>query len=404
MADTLFVNATATVPGTPIVAPWMNDVNTATYDHLSSVVGTNAVVANGPLSMTAYATGQNFYFVPTGANTGATTISINGLGARSITKNGAVALAANDLVVGSEAHIVYDGTRFQLINPQTIAVTGITPVANGGTGASNAQAAKTNLLIPPAGQCYMTTSGANIILLPEGGRYLTINGVQEVIPAAGVTLAPTGAAASTRYYIYAFMNAGIMTLEYATTVPVMDTASGVMIKTGDVTRTLVGQSSTNTTAGAWQNSGSTINVLSWFNRRPRSVRISLTGNIGTTSVPFVELDPTYRVSVAAWNGSAVHLAHSGAMNCNAVATINIALSVISGSVSLPNGVVDGGSTAATIASANYQANACVSAPMTATADGVSFIGLLGATAAGTMAVLGSVSPGQRCNIMAVTYG
>ncbi len=88
MADTNFVDGTSTVPGTPLVAAWHNDVNTATYDRLTAVAGTNTITATGPSSMTAYAAGQNFYLIPAITNTSAVTLNVSSLGAKAVTKNG----------------------------------------------------------------------------------------------------------------------------------------------------------------------------------------------------------------------------------------------------------------------------------------------------------------------------
>jgi hypothetical protein len=82
------------------------------------------------------------------------------------------------------------------------------------------------------GQCKLSKSGANLILLPYKGNKLTINGTSQSIPAAGITLAPP-ATTLTLYYIYAYMNAGVMTLEASTTAHVTDATTGVEIKSGD---------------------------------------------------------------------------------------------------------------------------------------------------------------------------
>ena len=54
-----------------------------------------------------------------GANTGATTINLNSLGAKAITKKGTTALAAGDIPASTMFEIAYDGTRFQLLNVGT---------------------------------------------------------------------------------------------------------------------------------------------------------------------------------------------------------------------------------------------------------------------------------------------
>ncbi|MEB2654919.1 hypothetical protein SOP89_26500, partial [Pseudomonas siliginis] len=90
------------------------------------------------------------------------------------------------------------------------------------------------------GQCRLSyVSGTQLKLSPYNGNNLIINGVPQQIPSAGVTLANTGLAASTKYYVYAYMNAGTMTLEAVTTAHATGT-NGVEQKSGDATRTLVG--------------------------------------------------------------------------------------------------------------------------------------------------------------------
>jgi hypothetical protein len=74
-----------------------------------------------------YAAGQLFSFIAQNNNTAAVTIDIDTLGARSVTRDGAVPLVANDILAGKMHLIEYDGTQFQLINGnsfQTVRVTG----------------------------------------------------------------------------------------------------------------------------------------------------------------------------------------------------------------------------------------------------------------------------------------
>jgi hypothetical protein len=154
MASTLYTS------GTVVSSPWLNDVDTATYNSLTAVAGTNTITATGPLSMLAIAAGDRFYFVPAVTNTAAVTINISGLGVQPITKYGSTNLEAGDLVAGQMALIVYDGSLFQLLNPrkfdttQTVPaanLTGTVAIANGGTGASTAATALSNLGVPPVG-------------------------------------------------------------------------------------------------------------------------------------------------------------------------------------------------------------------------------------------------------------
>jgi hypothetical protein len=93
--------------------------------------------------MTAYVAGQHFYFKQAaGANTGATTLNVDSVGAKAITKKGTTALAAGDIPASAMVHVVYDGTQFQLMNVGTdvgITADGVETLTNksydlGGTG------------------------------------------------------------------------------------------------------------------------------------------------------------------------------------------------------------------------------------------------------------------------------
>jgi hypothetical protein len=66
----------------------------------------------------AYATGQKLRINVNASNTGASTINISTLGAKSIVKVAGgitTALAANDLLTGQYAEMFYDGTNFQML-------------------------------------------------------------------------------------------------------------------------------------------------------------------------------------------------------------------------------------------------------------------------------------------------
>ena len=85
-----------------------------------TVSGTNTITATVSPSLTAYAVGQLFNFLAAATNTGAVTINISALGAKSIVKNGTTALSAGDIISGSLYQIVYDGTNFQLIGAGSV--------------------------------------------------------------------------------------------------------------------------------------------------------------------------------------------------------------------------------------------------------------------------------------------
>jgi hypothetical protein len=83
--------------------------------------GTDTITASLSPAITAYVVGQRYHFKAGGTNTGAATINLNSVGAKSIKKgpDGATALAAGDITSGGMYDVEYDGTNFQLINPGT---------------------------------------------------------------------------------------------------------------------------------------------------------------------------------------------------------------------------------------------------------------------------------------------
>lgn len=66
---------------------------------------------------TAYEAGLMIQFKAKTANTGACTLNVNGLGAKTIKKNLDEDLADNDIKAGQVVSVVYDGTNFQMVSP-----------------------------------------------------------------------------------------------------------------------------------------------------------------------------------------------------------------------------------------------------------------------------------------------
>ena len=105
---------------------------------LISASGTDTVVGTMSPTLTAYAAGQQFSFVAAATNTTAMTLNIDGLGAKAITRAGAVALISGDIVSGQAVAVTYDGTRFQTNNARVPISTGVSGL---GTGVATALAA-----------------------------------------------------------------------------------------------------------------------------------------------------------------------------------------------------------------------------------------------------------------------
>jgi len=92
-----------------------SSVQNSTPQYMTSVAGTNTITASLPAPFTAYATGQKFHFIAASTNTGAVTLNINSVGTKAVTKQGAAALVAGDLISGAAYEAIYDGTQFQVV-------------------------------------------------------------------------------------------------------------------------------------------------------------------------------------------------------------------------------------------------------------------------------------------------
>lgn len=79
----------------------------------------NAQTVTYSPALAALTTGQAVSWIPSNANTTAATLNVNGLGAKSIVKANGSALVANDLLTTAVAQAVYDGTSFELLDPQS---------------------------------------------------------------------------------------------------------------------------------------------------------------------------------------------------------------------------------------------------------------------------------------------
>ena len=93
----------------------------------------NAYVITPAISIGAYSVGQSFTFIPANTNTGASTLNVNGLGAKNILYHG-LALNPGNIDPLIPATVVYDGTQFQLLNPSFNSWVSYTPIWNGSIG------------------------------------------------------------------------------------------------------------------------------------------------------------------------------------------------------------------------------------------------------------------------------
>ena len=92
-------------------------VNTLEDNYAADTASNDTYVITLATVPTAYTTGQQIYFKATTANTGACTLNVNGLGAKSLKSLHDQDPADNYIEASSIVHAVYDGTVFQILNP-----------------------------------------------------------------------------------------------------------------------------------------------------------------------------------------------------------------------------------------------------------------------------------------------
>lgn len=98
---------------------WVRLLSEVVYGGVSTGAANTYAIANNPPYLTAnsaYRVGQIYTFIANVANTGASTLNVDALGAKAITKDVATALIANDILAGQVVSVMYDGTRFQLLS------------------------------------------------------------------------------------------------------------------------------------------------------------------------------------------------------------------------------------------------------------------------------------------------
>ncbi|TSP11431.1 hypothetical protein [Cupriavidus campinensis] len=338
---------------------------------LGSVSGTDTITATCPVPFTAYVAGQTFRFVAAGANTtNAVTLNVNGLGAKSITKFGTTALIPGDIAAGSVVQVTYDGTQFQIDN----------------VAASGAH-----------GQCRLAfVSTTQIRLSRFNGSGLIINGTTQQIPSGGVTYTISGLAASTLYYVYAYMNAGVMTLELSTTGRTT-AANGVEVKVGDSTRTFVGL--VRTTAATLFNDFQTQRfVRSWFNDPGIDGLAWFSAGRATTSTVFVEINTEIRIEFLTFADDLIWFGGSGISTSNVNSQLNSTV-----------GAIDAGAEIGTY-SMGYYVGTSGGVPFSfckakkILGEGYHYATLLGKVSAGTGTWSGGAASPSTPDICAITIG
>jgi len=283
------------------------DAQTGAPQWLGTASGTaDALTFTATPAITAYAAGMEFCAITSAANTGAMTIDV-GAGAKPLYKNKATVMAAGDILADMVIRFAYDAVNdaFQLLSQTAVLVPVTTTFTRTLLDDADAQAARATLgILEAQGQCRLEYTSATLITLKpyNGDKLYLYDGTSwqlRAIPSAGVTLGNSGLSASTTYYVYAYDNAGTITLEASITGHAADTSTGFEIKSGDATRLLVGMVRTDASS-QFQDGGGVIGVLSWFNRRLRTVTTSLGSPINFSTAVWFNLGGIY-VQALSWS-------------------------------------------------------------------------------------------------------
>lgn len=171
--------------------------STSTY---ITAAGADTITGTVTPTLTAYATGQQFSFVAAGTNTTAVTLNIDGVGAKAVTRAGTTALAAGDILAGQVALVEYDGTQFQLLDPNAFTNLRVSGLLTQAAGADIASAATINLSTATGNGPRITgttaisavtmTTGQQVLVVADGALPLTYNATTNKLnsAAASVTL------------------------------------------------------------------------------------------------------------------------------------------------------------------------------------------------------------------------
>jgi hypothetical protein len=183
---------------------------------------------------------------------------------------------------------------------------------------------------------YISTN--EIRLVPYGGDQIMIGGQRYTIPAGGVSLAPHASLPTTNFYIYAYVQAGVLTLAYGTDAPVND-AYGMPANPNSTwpPSVLVGIVCGGSTG--FQMTGIVLGVVSYWNRLQKTVRSNISGSTASTTGVLI--------GGAIWwinfVGDTVVVCGSGTHNSQSGANGQVGMLAVDGSyVGTPSNSVSGG--------------------------------------------------------------
>lgn len=181
-------------------------------DYVASDTGSANTYAIAPSPVFAsYVAGQRYIFKAANANTAASTLNVNGLGTKTIKKNGILDLSPNDILAAQIVEVMYDGTNMILLSPvasNTIATGTVSPFAGpvvptgyllcDGTAVSRTTYANLLSVIAPAQTFTVTIASPAVVSATAHGLQ-----VGDKIRLTTTSALPTGLAASTDYFVIA---------------------------------------------------------------------------------------------------------------------------------------------------------------------------------------------------------
>lgn len=164
-------------------------------------------------------------------------------------------------------------------------------------------------------------SATQVKFAPCNGDRIKINKVVHAIPSAGITAANTSVfvnniagqnlAANTLYYVFAFLNSSVVTINFHTGVTHAPSTTahnvGVEIMSGGLDGfSLIGMIVTNASSQF-----SEMGTASWFNRRTKSAGANFTADRPYTSQTPGEINSEIRVPFVTWGNEGVQAMVSG---------------------------------------------------------------------------------------------
>jgi hypothetical protein len=143
MGKTIFIdgNPAEGIEGSIVLAEFLNAINNHRHtgqdvdgagaiDYANDAGEANAYEISLVPAITSNIPGMPIFFKAANANTGASTLDVNGIGAVAIKKYVGSALTEGDIAAGQIVEVVYDGTNFQIVNSSAVNTAGAVSFRN----------------------------------------------------------------------------------------------------------------------------------------------------------------------------------------------------------------------------------------------------------------------------------